>query len=323
MRELKRIVFMGTPDFAEGILEALIDDPRLEVTGVITQPDKPVGRKGTLTPPPVKVKALENGIPVFQPVKMRTEETIGLVRDLKPDAIVVAAYGKIIPQAILDIPPCGCLNVHASLLPAYRGAAPIQWAILEGEEVTGVTVMRMNAGLDTGDMILKEETVIAPDETGGSLFDKLCESGAHAIIRALDLIREEKAVYEPQPEESPTPYAAMLSRKDGLIDWSLEAKQIERKVRALDPWPGTYTYFGEKQLKILSAEVIGETGKDPEPGTVIRAGKEGIDIAAGDGALRALTVQLEGKKRMNAADFLRGASLNEGTLLGGLKKEEI
>ena len=323
MKELKRIIFMGTPDFAEGILEALLEDPRLTLVGVFTQPDKPVGRKGILTAPPVKARALEAGIPVFQPVKMRTEETIGLVRDLKPDAIVVAAYGKIIPQAILDIPPCGCINVHASLLPAYRGAAPIQWAILEGEKVTGVTAMRMNAGLDTGDMILKEETQITPDETGGSLFDKLCVSGRRVIIEALDLIREEKAVYEPQPEESPTPYAAILSKKDGLIDWKMSAERIERQVRALDPWPGTFTYFRGKQLKILSGEVISREGGEAGPGTVIRAGREGIDIAAGDGVFRAESVQLEGKKRMSAADFLRGASMEEGTVLGEPKKEEI
>ena len=317
MPELSRVIFMGTPDFALGILKALMADEKIKVVGVFTQPDKPVGRKGILTPPPVKTAALEAGINVYQPVKMRDEQTIALIRDLKPDCIVVAAYGKIIPQAVLDIPPCGCINVHASLLPAYRGAAPIQWAILDGRKVTGVTTMRMNAGLDTGDMILKEEVAIAEDETGGSLFDKLCGCGAGLLIRTLDLIRSGQAHYEPQPEESPTAYAAMLTKKDGLIDFGKTAAQIERQVRALDPWPGTFTRLRGKQLKVLECRVLDDKDGDTAPGTVIFSGEEGIGVKTGEGVLVITRVQLEGKKRMGAAEFLRGAPVEPGTVLGG------
>ena len=317
MPELKRVIFMGTPDFALGILKALMADVKIKVVGVFTQPDKPVGRKGILTPPPVKTAALEAGISVYQPVKMRDEETISLIRSLEPDCIVVAAYGKIIPQAVLDIPPCGCINVHASLLPAYRGAAPIQWAILNGEKVSGVTTMLMNAGLDTGDMILKEEVPIADDETGGSLFDKLCGCGAKLLIRTLDLIRSGEAVYEPQPEESTTAYAAMLTKKDGLIDFGRTGAEIERQVRALDPWPGTYTRLKGKQLKVLECTVLPEdNAAAAEPGTVVFSGEDGIGVKTKEGILKITKVQLEGKKRMSAAEFLRGAPIGAGTVLG-------
>ncbi len=323
------VVFLGTPDFAAGILQGLVDAGH-EVTAVFTQPDRPKGRKGLLQMPPVKELALKLGIPVYQPVKIREEENVRILQELHPDFIACAAFGQIIPQSILDIPPYGCLNVHASLLPAWRGAAPIQWSILSGDRTTGVTIMRMNAGLDTGDMILKKEVEIGPDETGDSLFDALMAEGSSLLVQAMEQILEGTAVYTPQPEESPTPYAKMLKRQSGLIDWSRSAAQIERMIRAFDSWPGTYTYLNGKTLKILKAvpvpedeteqmkqETVSSAGCGRAAGEILRAGKEGLVVQTGDGALRLLEVQLEGKKRMDAASFLRGCHLQAGEILTG------
>lgn len=317
------VVFMGTPDFAAGILKGLVDSG-YEVTAVFTQPDRPKGRKGLLQMPPVKVLALELGIPVFQPVKIRREENVQILRELHPDFIACAAFGQIIPQSILDIPPYGCLNVHASLLPAWRGAAPIQWSILSGDRTTGVTIMRMNAGLDTGDMILKREIAIRPDETGDSLFEALMAEGAALLPQAMEQVLEGRAVYTAQPKESPTPYAKMLKRQSGLIDWSRSAEQIERMVRAFDSWPGTYTFLRAKTLKILRAATVPdeEALRDasaqahaPQAGEILRAGKDELTVLTGAGALRLTEVQPEGKKRMDAAAFLRGYRLQEGEIL--------
>ena len=249
-----RIVFMGTPDFAVGTLKALIGS-RHEVAAVITQPDKPKGRGKAMQYTPVKEVALEAGIPVFQPRKVRDPEFIEQFRQLEPDAAVVVAFGQIIPQAVLDIPKFGCINVHGSLLPKYRGAAPIQWAVIDGEKESGVTTMRMDAGLDTGDMILKAAVPLDEKETGGSLFDKLSRTGAELLLETLDKIEDGTAVYEKQEEESPTAYAAMLKKDQGHIDWTRDAASIERLIRGLNPWPSAYTRLDGKTLKIWSADV--------------------------------------------------------------------
>ena len=322
------VVFMGTPDFAAGILQSLIDSG-YEVRAAFTQPDRPKGRRGILQMPPVKSLAAEHGIPVFQPEKIRYPENVRLIGELHPDFIVAAAFGQIIPQAILDIPPCGCLNVHASLLPAWRGAAPIQWSILSGDSVTGVTIMRMNAGLDTGDMILKREVPIRPDETGDSLFQTLMETGAQLLPEAMEQILRGDAVYTPQPEDSPTPYAKMLTRQSGLVNWELDAEQIERMVRAFYSWPGTFTFLNSKTLKILRAakvagdeaariekEALSAAGREKaEPGEILLARRDDLIVKTASGALRLLEVQLEGKKRMETGAFLRGFRLQAGERL--------
>lgn len=271
---MSTVVFMGTPDFAAGILKRLLESDYV-VTGVFTQPDRPKGRGKTVQMTPVKELALESGIPVYQPQKIRTPENTVLLRDLNPDFIVVAAFGQIIPQSILEIPRFGCLNVHASLLPAWRGAAPIQWSILNGDAETGVTIMRMNAGLDTGDIISKVTVPIGRDETGGSLFDRLCPAGADLLIETMGTVVEGTAAYTPQPEKSTTPYAAQLSKKDGDIHWTDSAKAIERRIRAMDPWPSAYTRENGKMLKIWKAEVA-ESGQAGS-----KESAAGLDPAAG------------------------------------------
>ena len=336
------VVFMGTPDFAAGILRSLIDSG-YEVTAVFTQPDRPKGRKGILQMPPVKELALEKGIAVYQPEKIRLPENVRILEQLQPDFIVAAAFGQIIPQSILDIPPYGCLNVHASLLPSWRGAAPIQWSILAGDRITGVTIMRMNAGLDTGDMILKKEIPIREDETGDSLFERLMEEGALLLPKAMEMILSGSAVYTPQPEQSPTPYAKMLTRKSGLIDWTQSAAQIDRMVRAFNSWPGTFTYHNSKMLKILKACEVpsgeaekiekeiqaescpatrAESSHAAQPGEVLRAQKEDLIVKTGEGAIRLLEVQIEGKKRMETGEFLRGHHVQPGEILGRAENAE-
>ena len=310
-------VFMGTPDFAEGILQALLDS-EYRVTAVFTQPDRPKGRKGILQAPPVKELALAHGIPVYQPERIRREENVQILRELDPDFIVVAAFGQIIPKSILDIPKYGCLNVHASLLPRWRGAAPIQWSILEGDRETGITIMQMGEGLDTGDIIEQETVPIRPEETGGSLFDRLMVTGKDLLIRTMEKIEKGEAVLTPQPTESPTPYAKMLSRQTGLIDWTRSAAAIERAIRALDPWPAAHTFLDGKVLKLWKARVL-EQGEEArrEPGCILKAEKDTLQIQTGDGILELLELQPEGKKRMSADAFLRGNHPQEGMKLGG------
>ena len=309
-------VFMGTPDFAEGILQALLDS-EYRVTAVFTQPDRPKGRKGILQAPPVKELALARGIPVYQPERIRREENVQILRELDPDFIVVAAFGQIIPKSILDIPKYGCLNVHASLLPRWRGAAPIQWSILEGDTQTGVTIMQMAEGLDTGDIIEQEKVPIRQEETGGSLFDRLMVLGKDLLIRTMRKIEKGEASFTPQPAESTTPYAKMLTRETGLIDWSQSAAAIERTIRALDPWPAAHTSLDGKMLKLWKAAVLEQAeGPHPEPGSILNAEKERLLIQTGDGILELLELQPEGKKRMSADAFLRGNHPREGTKLG-------
>lgn len=306
-----KIIFMGTPDFAAASLEALIDS-RHEIQAVVTQPDKPKGRKGELTPSPVKVIAKREGIKVYQPLKVRDEEFVKTLRAYNPDVMVVVAFGQIIPLSILKMPKYGCVNIHGSLLPKYRGAAPIQWAVLDGEKETGITTILMDEGIDTGDILLKKTIKIEADETSGSLFDKLMALGAKTILETLDEL--EKGNLTPTKQgESPTAYAKMLTKAMGLIDFTRSAKELDCFVRGMDPWPSAYTLLAGKTLKLWKVRAVEGGGK---AGSVIEIGKEGFTIACGEGAIEVLEVQLEGKKRMSAGDFLKGITLNIGQELG-------
>lgn len=308
-----RIIFMGTPDFAVGTLEALVNAGH-EVVLAVTQPDKPQGRKQILIAPPVKQTAEKLGIPVYQPKRVREPEALALLRGYEPELIVVAAFGQILPKELLDMPQYGCINVHASLLPKYRGAAPIQWAILNGDAVTGVTIMRMDVGLDTGDMIAKAEVAITPQDTGGSLFDRLAETGAKLCVETIPSIVDGTAVYTPQDEQAATK-VGQISKKDGRIDFTRSAHAIECQIRGLNPWPSAYTSLGGKTLKIWSAQVS-DRQTEAQPGTVVLVEKDRFGVQTGDGVLICTEVQLEGKKRMSAADFLRGNALTTGSRLG-------
>ena len=305
-----KIVFMGTPDFAVGTLHALAESEH-EILAVVTQPDKPKGRGKALQPTPVKEEAMRYGIPVYQPKKVREEDFQVVLRELNPDLIVVVAFGQLIPKSILELPRYGCVNVHASLLPKYRGAAPIQWAVIDGEKESGVTIMKMDEGLDTGDMIAKTVVPLAADETGGSLFDKLSQVGAQLLLDTIPALEEGTVVCEKQPEESPTPYAAMLNKKMGLIDWSQDASVIECLVRGLNPWPSAYTYLKGKTLKIWQAKVV-EKQHEEEPGTIIEVDKKHLVVACKTNALLIERLQLEGKKQMETEAFLRGYAIETG-----------
>ncbi|MDO5702048.1 MAG: methionyl-tRNA formyltransferase [Lachnospiraceae bacterium] len=300
-----KIVFMGTPDFAVHVLTALCEAGHT-VCGVVTQPDRPRGRKMEIVPGPVCCEARRLGIEVYQPEKIRgNEEILTCMKNMQPDAVVVAAFGQIIPKSILDLPLYGCFNVHASLLPDYRGAAPIQHAILDGREKTGVTIMRMNEGLDTGDIVSTREIPILPDETGGSLFDRLAKCGAELLVETLPKVEEGTATYTPQPAVSPTPYASMITKNSGKIDWTKSAEEIERMIRAMNPWPSAWTRLDGKTLKIWHA-AVGKPGMEGTPGLVVRQDAGGLYIETGSGILIADELQLEGRRRMKASDFLRG-----------------
>ena len=307
-----RVIFMGTPDFSVGTLQALIDAGH-EVVLAVTQPDKPKGRGKSMQFPPVKEAALEHGIEVYQPRRVREPECVEYLRSFDADIIVVVAFGQILPKEILEMPKYGCVNVHASLLPKYRGAAPIQWAVINGEKVSGVTTMRMDEGLDTGDMISRIVVPLAKDETGGSLFAKLAQAGAELLIQTLPSIFDGTATREKQPEESPTPYAAMISKKMGLLDFSKNAEELERLIRGLNPWPSAFTFINGKTMKVWKSSVQ-EKQAEEAPGTVISADKEGIRVACGKNVLVLQEVQLEGKKRMEADAFLRGYQLKPGDM---------
>lgn len=304
-----KIVFMGTPDFAVGTLEALVESSH-EVIGVFTQPDKPKGRGKTLAFTPVKEAALKYGIPVYQPKRVKEEGVFECLKELQPDVIVVVAFGQIIPKSILDLPKYGCINVHASLLPKYRGAAPIQWAVIDGEEVSGVTIMRMDEGLDTGDMISKVIVPITEEETGGSLFDKLSIAGAKLLVETLKMVEAGTATYEKQPAESNTGYAKMIQKSLGLLDFNKSAKELERLIRGLNPWPSAFTYLNNKTLKIWKADVV--EGNLGEVGSIVAVSKDGIGIQTGDQILMIKELQLEGKKRMDVDAFLRGNQIEVG-----------
>ena len=312
---MMKIIFMGTPDFAAAALEALVQAGH-EITAVVTQPDKAKGRSKELQPPPVKVCALKYGIPVMQPRRIKTPEAIAALKEYEADVYIVAAFGQILSQEILDIPPFGSLNIHASLLPKYRGTSPIQHVILEGEEKTGITIMQMDAGIDTGDMLYQKEIAISPEDNYETLHDKLKNLGGEAVTEALQLLEQGKLSPRKQQEELSC-YAPLISKEMGKIDFSLGAWSIERRIRALTPWPSAYTSYRGKQLKIWrAAPSVAENTYARKPGEILKIEKDAILVAASEGALRITEVQMEGKKRMSVHDFLLGVKVQPGEILG-------
>lgn len=310
-----KIVFMGTPDFAAEALKALIRAGH-EITAAVTQPDKPKGRSGEPVPSPVKVCAAEQGIPVLQPQRIKTPEAVAQLKQYAADVYVVAAFGQILSQEILDIPRYGCLNIHASLLPKYRGASPIQHVIINGEKTTGITVMQMNAGLDTGDMLYKKECAIEPDDNYETLHDKLAALGGEAITEALSLLEQGKLNPEKQ-EDALSCYAPLIDKRMGRIDFAKSALTIDRLIRGMTPWPSAYTSYREKQLKIWKAVPLPERDcRGRPPGEILETRKDSVTVAAGEGALEILELQMEGKKKMNTHDFLLGVKMLPGEILG-------
>lgn len=315
-----RIVFMGTPDFAVSTLKSLIDS-RHEVIAVVTQPDKPKGRGGKMQFTPVKEAALEAGIEVYQPQKAKDEEFVKFIRKLAPDVMVVVAYGQILTKEMLDIPKYGCINVHASLLPKLRGAAPIQWSVIDGDEESGVTIQQMDEGIDTGDILLVKKYKLDKKETGGSLFEKLASFGGPMILEVLDMAEEGRLNPVKQGEDST--YAKMLSKSTGKIDFSIDAVSIERLIRGLNPWPSAFAFIHGKMLKIWEADVLSEEEAEAagmsddtaEPGTITAIGKDKIVVKTGKDYLVVTSLQLEGKKRMDTGAFLRGYKLEAGEKL--------
>ena len=305
-----RIVFIGTGEIGVLTLRALLLAPVHELIGVVTQPDKPVGRDQRIHAPPIKAELTGNPVPVFQPARIRNEEAVAEIRTLAPDLIVVMAYGQILPRSVLDIPPIACLNLHASLLPRHRGAAPIQAAIVAGDTESGITVMYVDEGLDTGDILLQTKLPILPNETGGSLHDRLARLAPEALLGALDLLANRNAPRIPQDSVQAS-YAPKLTREEGRINWKEPAVVIERRIRAYDPWPGAFTQLAspsgtERNLKIFRASVAEQNVG--EPGAIITPNESELLVATGRGALRLEEVQLEGKRRMKAGEFLRGFS---------------
>lgn len=322
-----KVIFMGTPDFSVGTLEALVEAGH-EVVLAVTQPDKPKGRGKEMQYTPVKACAMKYNIPVYQPVKVRESKCVEKLREYDADIMVVVAFGQILPKEILEMTRYGAVNVHASLLPKYRGAAPIQWSIIDGETVTGVTTMQMNEGLDTGDMLLKVEIPIEERETGGSLHDKLAEAGAKLCVETLKALEAGNIVPIPQGE-STTAYAKMLDKQLGNIDWSKSAVSIERLIRGLTPWPSAYTTWQDKVMKIWDArafsrnseqgkseDVAFQTNQDAVPGTIVKVEKDAFYVQTGDGVLQVCELQIPGKKRMDAGAFLRGYQVKESEMLG-------
>lgn len=307
-----KAVFMGTPEFASVILKALCESDH-EVELVVTQPDRARDRGKKIQITPVKETALSYGIPVIQPEKIKTDErTIEILEKTDPDIIVVAAYGQILPQRVLDIPRFGCVNVHASLLPELRGASPIQRAIAQGDEKSGVTIMKMAAGLDTGDIITQEETDIS-GLTGGQLHDILADMGAGLLVKTLSLIEEGRAVYRPQDENKAT-YAGLISKKDGKIDFTRPPEEVERMIRAFDPWPGSFCFMGDETIKIWKAHVIDRPAQRPS-GEILAVSEKGIEISCGGKVLAADEIQAPGKKRLRADEYIRGRSVKPGDIL--------
>ena len=325
-----RIVFMGTPDFSVPALKALVEAGH-QVIAVVTQPDKPKGRGKEVQMTPVKIQAMEYGIPVYQPAKVREASFVEVLKGLEADAYVVIAFGQILPKAVLELPKYGCINIHASLLPKYRGAAPIQWCVIDGERETGITTMMMDVGLDTGDMLEKAVIPIEEKETGGSLHDKLSMAGGDLILSTLKKLEEGTLVRTPQTDEG-TCYAKMLTKSLGDIDWNQDAVSIERLIRGLNPWPSAYTMWNGKTIKIWAADVIAgreaadflsESGVPAEtgtaPGTVVCSDKRGLVVCTGGGLLSIRELQMEGKKRMDTPAFLRGYPIPAGDVF--VKKE--
>ena len=311
-----KIVYMGTPDFAVNTLDAIVEAGH-EVALVVTQPDKAKGRSGKLVYTPVKEKALELKLPVAQPEKVKEEAFMDSLALLSPDVIVVVAFGQFLPERILNMPKYGCINVHASLLPAYRGAAPIQWAVIDGLKETGVTTMYMAKGIDTGDIICQSKITLDQDETGGSLFERLADEGAKLLIETLEQLENGTATRTKQ-DDSKSSYAKMLKKEMGELDFSKPAVELERLIRGLNPWPSAFTHINGKSLKIYKAEVIGEKNiaDSCEPRTILDVDKVSFTIRCGNGAMRILNLQLEGKKRMDTSAFLLGYKVNAGMRLG-------
>jgi methionyl-tRNA formyltransferase len=311
-----RIIFMGTPELAGASLQALLRVPEFEIVAVVTQPDQPKGRGLKLQPPAVKEIALRENLPVFQPARARDENFIQQLRELQPELIAVAAYGQILPQSILDLPRFGCLNVHTSLLPKYRGAAPIQRAILEGERETGVTIMKMDAGLDTGAILSQEKTPIREDDNSQTLHDRLAQIGAELLVKTIPDYVAGKIEPRPQPTEDVS-YAPKIKKSDGQINWSESALMCWNRVRAMNPWPGAFTFLSAEPspalLKIWHAEISTESGS---PGKILRADKSGLVVGCAKDSLRILVLQREGGRRMTVQEFLAGNPLCPGQLLG-------
>ena len=310
-----KIIYMGTPDFAVAPLEAILKAGH-EVTAVVTQPDRQKGRGREVQYSPVKECALSYGIPVLQPLKIKEKDAVEELRKYPADIFVVAAFGQLLSEEILNMPRLGCINIHASLLPAYRGAAPIQWCVINGEEKTGVTIMQMAKGMDTGDILLQKEVVLDEKETGGSLFDRLMETGAELIVEVLPKIEAGELTPVVQKEELAT-YAGKITKDMGNIDFAKSAVTIEILIRGLNPWPSAFTHYKGKILKIWEADVVSEcaNAENPVPGTVIAMDKESFTLATGEGALRIRSLQPEGKKRMSCAEFMRGYEVKVGEAL--------
>lgn len=312
-----KVLYMGTPDFAATVLAKLIDSEH-EIIGVVTQPDKQKGRGHEVSYSAVKELALKHGLTVYQPVKLKEQEFLDIASALAPEVIVVAAFGQILPKVLLDIPPYGCINVHGSLLPKYRGAAPIQYSIIDGEEETGITIMYMGVGLDTGDMILQAKLPILPKDTGGSLFDKMADLGADLLIEALVEIKNGTANRIPQEDEKAT-YVKVIDKSMGKMDFTQPAVKLERLIRGLNPWPSAYTFLDGKTLKIWEADTVQSEDLlniNTTPGQIVEIRKDTIVVMTGDGLLMIKELQLEGKKRMPVDAFLRGYSIKEGICLG-------
>lgn len=305
-----KVIFMGTPDFAVATLEEIVKAGH-EVLLVVSQPDKAVGRSKALKYTPVKECAIAHGIEVYQPEKIRAKESIDYLSKYDADIIIVVAFGQIVSKEILDMPKYGCVNVHASLLPKYRGAAPIQWAVINGDKVTGVTTQRMAEGVDTGDIIMTEEVVIDEEETGGSLFDRLSTVGAKLCVKTMEALENGTAEFTKQDESLAT-HTAKIHKELGSIDWSKDAAEIECLIRGLNPWPSAYTRLGDKTFKIWKAKVISDE-VIAAPGCIVKVTKDSIEVQTGNGILSLLEIQLEGKKRMTTDAFLRGYQVEEGT----------
>lgn len=306
---------MGTPDFAVPSLQAIIDSPNHQVIGVVTQPDRPKGRGNKLTPPPIKVLALDSGIEVFQPQSVNTEEAYARLREWNPDVIAVVAFGQLLKAHVLEVPPLGCINVHGSLLPKYRGAAPIHWAIIKGEETTGVTTMFMDVGMDTGDIILQEELTISPPETMGELHDRMAVVGGRVLVTTLDLLEQGKAPRRKQ-EDGEATYAPILTKEHEILDWGKTAFEVVNHIRGMNPWPGAHTTLDGKVLKIWRAHQIQYCPDTGQVGQVVGTSNEGIIIQAGSGQVVITELQMQNKSRMAACDFLRGYPVTAGDNLG-------
>ena len=308
-----KIVFMGTPEFAVPCLQKIIDEGH-EVLAVVTQPDKPKGRGKKLAMPPVKELALKYDIDVYQPIKAREESFVEKLKEINPELIVVVAFGQILPKSILDIPKFGCVNVHASLLPKYRGAAPLNWVIINGEEKTGVTTMYMDVGLDTGDMILKSEIPLDDEITAGELHDKMMIDGANVLKETIDLIAQGKAPREKQNEDE-TCYSPIMDKTLGNIDWNKSAKDIHNLVRGVNPWPSAYTTYENQTMKIWKTKVVNKNS-DKTPGTILKVDKDGIEVNTGNGVIQISEIQMSGKKRMVVSEYIKGNTISADIVLG-------